>query len=214
MTSSPTLRSVNPSMHCGGLDTTTHTRRPPLQRTTTDRVVTAWRHAHHVTRRALVAAVATSIAIGATVPVPLVARVAIGFVGTLLATATLVDVHERRLPNRLLAAALAVSSIGWLATPDPMAIVRAVVGLLVGGSLLLIVHVARGVGLGDVKMAAVVGASAGGVSLLAPPVAIAVAATAGATYGLLSRRSQIAFGPALWFGWAIAFAVTSGGVVS
>lgn len=201
-------------MQRGGLDTIPLTGWHPTPRSTTDRVVMAWLHAHHVTRRALVAAVVTSIAIGAAAPVPFVARVAIGAVGTLLALATLVDVHERRLPNRLLGAALAVASIGWFATLDPISIVRAVVGLLVAGSLLMIVRIARGIGMGDVKMAAVVGASTGGASLLAPPAAIAVAATVGATYGLLSHRLRIAFGPALWLGWASAFALASGGVVS
>lgn len=213
LTSSSSLRSVNPSMHYGGLDSTTMAGWHPTPRTTADRVVIAWLHAHHVTRRALVAAVITSIAIGATVDAPLAARIAIGTVGTLLAVATLVDVHERRLPNQLLAAALALAVGGWSATLDPARVTSTLVGLVIGGGLLLIVHVARGVGMGDVKMAAVIGASTGGWELVAAPVAIGLAAIAGASYGWLARRSRIAFGPALWLGWSGALAMAAGGLL-
>jgi hypothetical protein len=60
-------------------------------------------------------------------------------------------------------------------------------------------------------MAAVVGTSAGAVSPVAAPIAIAVAALAGSAYGLLARRRRIAMGPALWLGWAVALGAATAG---
>lgn len=200
-------------MYFSGLDTTTRAPRRSTPATTTERVASAWTNARHVTRRSLVAAVATSIAIGATLAAPLAARLATGTVGTLLAFAALVDVHERKLPNQLLAAAAMLAVAGRVVTLDPGAVARTAMGLLGGGALLLIVRVARGIGMGDVKMAAVVGASVGATSMVATPVAIAVGAMTGATHGLLAHRSQMAFGPALWLGWAVALTMATGGVL-
>ena len=87
----------------------------------------------------------------------------------------------------------------------------ALLGMAVAAGLMLLVRLARGVGMGDVKMASVVGASVGAVTngLLAAPIAIAVAALAAATYGLMARRQRLAMGPSLWLGWASAFAFVS-----
>jgi prepilin signal peptidase PulO-like enzyme (type II secretory pathway) len=64
----------------------------------------------------------------------------------------------------------------------------------------------RGVGMGDVKMAAVIGASAGSVAPIAAPCALAITAVVAAIYGAATRRPTLALGPALWLGWAIGVA--------
>jgi leader peptidase (prepilin peptidase)/N-methyltransferase len=130
-------------------------------------------------------------------------------VGVLLAIAAFVDAHEHRLPNRMLAAACAVALGGALLSIDSVVVLHAILGLIVAGGLMLCVRVTRGVGMGDVKMAAVVGASVGActTTLLAPATAIAVAALVGATYGFIANRQRVPFGPSLWFGWAATIAL-------
>jgi prepilin signal peptidase PulO-like enzyme (type II secretory pathway) len=123
-----------------------------------------------------------------------------------------VDAHEYRLPNGLLAAALLVSLSVPAVALDPNLLGDASLGMFLGGGLMLLVHLSHGVGIGDVKMAAAVGASLGGVSglpVLAVPIAIAIAAFAAATYGLFAHRQRLAIGPSLWFGWASVLALTS-----
>jgi leader peptidase (prepilin peptidase)/N-methyltransferase len=124
--------------------------------------------------------------------------------GVLLALAALVDVHEQRLPNGVLAFALLVSLVPICIRMDAVMAARATLGGLLAGGMLLVVQMARGVGIGDVKMAAVVGASVGSVGWRTPLVAVAVAAASGSVYGLVRRRRRVAFGPALWFGWMSA----------
>jgi prepilin signal peptidase PulO-like enzyme (type II secretory pathway) len=171
---------------------------------TADRVSEAWASAHTVTRRCVLAACLTSGGLAVLLPGPLVTRVALLLTGVLLAIAALVDVHEHKLPNRLLASALAVTVAGSLATFEAATIVRTGAGLLIGGGLLLLVRLVRGVGMGDVKMAGVVGASTASFHLLAAPAAIAVAAFAASAYAVAARRQRLVLGPALWLGWASA----------
>jgi leader peptidase (prepilin peptidase)/N-methyltransferase len=178
---------------------------------TAERVDRAWAAAHPVTRRAVVAAGATALALGSVAPAVAGVRLAISMTGLLLALAALVDVHEHRLPNRLLAAALIVSVAGAVATTNPRVVVATVLGVLAAGVPMLLVRLTRGIGMGDVKMAAVVGASTGAVSLVAAPAAIALAAFTGGAYGVLARRRRIAMGPALWLGWAVALGAAAAG---
>jgi len=173
---------------------------------TTDRVTAAWAHAPSLTRRAVVAACVTSAALATVGPAPLAQRWCTATVGVLLTVAALVDVHEHRLPNRLLAAAFVAGAVGAGASLDGRVLLAFAAGALLGGGLLLAVRLARGVGMGDVKMAAVVGASAARTSLVAAPIAIAIAAFVAATFGLLAGRRRLPLGPSLWFGWAVAVA--------
>ena len=76
---------------------------------------------------------------------------------------------------------------------------------------MLFVRLARGVGMGDVKMAGVVGASVGPIALFAAPVAVAVAALVAGTYGLVAGRRRLPLGPALWLGWAVSLAAAATG---
>ncbi|MDO8362838.1 MAG: prepilin peptidase [Actinomycetota bacterium] len=182
---------------------------------TADRIERAWAAAHPVTRRALVAAFVTAVALSALVGAPMVVKWACAATGALLAAAALVDMHERRLPNRLLAAALLVTltgtAAGAAATGSATALAGSLAGLALGGGCMLAVRLTRGVGMGDVKMAAVVGASTGAFAVAAAPVAIAVAAFSAGCYGLAAGRRRLALGPSLWFGWAVSLGLVASG---
>lgn len=177
---------------------------------TAERLGTAWDHASSVVRRAAVLAAMTSVMVGAAAPLPSVVQVSTAVVGVLLVLAALVDVHERRLPNRLLASAaialLAATPFAGSASAGAM-----LVGATLGGGLLLAVHLLRGIGMGDVKEAAVVGASVGVVTPAAAALAIAVAAATAGAVGVIARRRTLPLGPALWLGWAVALLATSMG---
>jgi leader peptidase (prepilin peptidase)/N-methyltransferase len=179
--------------------------------TTAERVERAWAGAHPVSRRAVVAACVTAPALGTAAPGGLAVGLGVAATGQLLALAALVDVHEHKLPNRLLTTALLATAVAVAAASDPSVALAGLVGLFAAGVPMLLVRLSRGIGMGDVKMAAVVGASTGTVSLVAAPTAIAVAALAGSAYGLLARRRRIAMGPALWVGWAVALGAATAG---
>ena len=134
-----------------------------------------------------------------------------GVCGVVLALAAVVDVHERRLPNELLAAAGIASLLPMCLRGDAGMAFRALLGGSLAGVLLMTVRVARGVGMGDVKMAAVVGVSVGALGWRLALVAVGAAAAGGAAYGVARRRQRIAFGPALWFGWMSALVGLSTG---
>lgn len=168
------------------------------------RVAQAWDRSSGRARFAWLGATAASVVIAADAGTPLWTTAA---VGALLATAAFVDVIERRLPNGLLLAAGALALAGAVATGD-MAV--AIVGALIAGGLLLGVRLVRGLGMGDVKMAAVIGASVGPRALLAAPIAVAVAAFAAGGYGLLRTRVRLPLGPSLWLGWACALMAPMG----
>jgi leader peptidase (prepilin peptidase)/N-methyltransferase len=132
-------------------------------------------------------------------------------VGVFLAIAALVDAHEHRLPNQLLAAASMVVGVGVILSREVTVLCNSLIGMVVAGGLMLMVRLSRGVGMGDVKMAGVVGASvgAGTGTLFAAPIAIALAAFAAAVFGLIANRRRLALGPSLWFGWAAALALAT-----
>lgn len=181
---------------------------------TTDRVVVAWVEAQPVVRRAVVAATVTAAVLGSALPVPYPVRWSVAVVGAVLALAALVDVREHKLPNRLLGAGMVVVFAGVLSTATSANLMSAIWGMALAGGLMLIVRVTRGVGMGDVKMAAVVGASTGAAAVVAAPLAIAIAALVGAMYGVLASRQRLPLGPALWAGWAISLAAFASGWLS
>ncbi len=181
---------------------------------TTDRVIAAWVAAHAVLRRAVVAASVTSAALSTAVPAPTPVRWSIAAAGVILAVAALVDVREHKLPNRLLLGALAAVVAGVLTALSVAVVASATIGMLLGGGLMLLVRLTRGVGMGDVKMAGVIGASVGAVEINAVPLAMAVAALAAAVYGLMTHRQRVPIGPALWLGWAVTLAACVAGWLS
>jgi leader peptidase (prepilin peptidase)/N-methyltransferase len=171
---------------------------------TTWRVARAWRAAQPVTRRATLAAMATSVALAVPLAVPLAQRIAVGVAGVIITLAALVDIAETRLPNHLVAAAAVAALAGASATGHLAPPGSALAGAALGLGLVGLVHLSRGVGMGDVKMAGAVGASAGSLTLASAPLAVGVAALVAGTYGVLARRTRLVLGPSLWLGWAAA----------
>ena len=128
--------------------------------------------------------------------------------GAVLGVAAAIDVLEYRLPNALLAMACIAAISG---AHDVRGILGVVVGAAVAGLPMLFVRLARGVGMGDVKAAAVIGAQLGVRSFTAPAVAVAVAALLAAGAGALMHRQRLALGPCLWIGWCAAQAAVEMG---
>lgn len=138
------------------------------------------------------------------------AEVALGlvFVTTLLAI-TLTDLERRVIPNRVLLAAtiagVAIAAIGDPSSLPERAIAAAAAG---GGMFLVALAYPRGMGLGDVKLTAVMGLFLG--RNVAP--AILVALLAGSVVGLAliaregagARKRAIPFGPFLALGGVVA----------
>ena len=177
---------------------------------TTDRVVAAWVEAHPVVRRAVIAASVTAAALSTAVAAPTAVRWSTATVGVILALAALVDVCEHKLPNQLLLGALAAVASAMVVAGSHV-VVSAILGLVLSGGLMMLVRLSRGVGMGDVKMAGVVGASVGSIELMAAPVAVAVAAAVAGVYGLLARRQRLPLGPSMWLGWAVALGACAAG---
>ena len=80
------------------------------------------------------------------------------FVGTLLALACVTDLRTRRIPNVLTFSAAAGAVLFHLATGGWQAAGSSIVGLVVGALLFLPMFALRGMGAGDVKLLAAVGA--------------------------------------------------------
>ena len=134
----------------------------------------------------------------------------------LLVVITLTDLERRVIPNAILAAG-AVAALAIAAVSDPGSLgTRAIAAVAAGGFLLLVaLAYPRGMGMGDVKLAAVMGLYLG--RSVAPALVIAFAAGAFVGLALMVRRGASArkqavpFGPfmalgglvALWYGDAI-----------
>jgi leader peptidase (prepilin peptidase)/N-methyltransferase len=130
------------------------------------------------------------------------------FVTTLLAV-TLTDLDRRVIPNKVLIVAMA-AGIAVAAVGDPSSLPeRALAAAAAGGGLFLVaLAYPRGMGLGDVKLAAVMGFYLG--RNVAP--ALLVALLAGSAVGLVliarhgaqARKQAIPFGPFLALGGVVA----------
>jgi len=126
---------------------------------------------------------------------------------------TLADAREHRLPNRLVLpgypVAVAAALLAW-----PIAGASPALPLLAGAgyaAFLLLLSRAGGMGMGDVKLAGVLGLTLGMVSarsaLLAPAAAFLLGGLAAAILLLgrrANRRSRMAFGPYLLAGFWLA----------
>jgi leader peptidase (prepilin peptidase) / N-methyltransferase len=127
---------------------------------------------------------------------------------TMLAAVTLTDLERRIIPNRILAVA-AVLGIAIAAIGDPSSLPERAIAAAAAGGLLFGAALAypRGMGLGDVKLAAVMGLYLG--RDVAP--AILVALLAGSLVGLAmiardgaaARKRAIPFGPFLALGGVV-----------
>ena len=183
----------------------------PARKGTAERIEQAWWQARPAVRRATASAMLTSVALAMLWSPDWWVRSTVALTGTTLAVAALVDLHEFRLPNRLMWIAAAATFSAPALRLDVGMTSRTLAGGLVAAGLMLLVQVRRGVGMGDVKMSAVVGASAGSMAILGAPIAIAIASLVAASCGLVSRQRRMALGPALWLGWATALFVLSAG---
>ncbi len=137
------------------------------------------------------------------------AEVALGLVFvTMLAAITLTDLERRVIPNKILLAA-ALIGLAIAAATDPSSLPERGIAAVAAGGLLFLAALAypRGMGLGDVKLAAVMGLFLG--RNVGP--AILVALLAGslvglamiARHGAAARKRAIPFGPFLALGGAV-----------
>lgn len=130
------------------------------------------------------------------------------FVTALLAV-TLTDLDRRVIPNKVLLVA-AVLGVAIAAIGDPSSLPeRAMAAAAAGGGLLLVVLAyPRGMGLGDVKLAAVMGLFLGRNVAPAILVALLVGSVVGlvliARHGPAARKRAIPFGPFLALGGVVA----------
>ncbi len=140
--------------------------------------------------------------------------VLVGGLLALMPAVALIDLRHRIIPNRLMYPSLVLFPvvivlarlIGEAADP-----VRAGLGLLLyGGGLFVVAAVSGGMGLGDVKLAALIGLVLGSLGLRFVGVAAGAAIALGGLGGLVAlamgrgRKSKIPFGPYLAAGAVIA----------
>jgi leader peptidase (prepilin peptidase)/N-methyltransferase len=140
--------------------------------------------------------------------------------GLAAAALTVIDMEHHRLPNRIVyptyAAGLVLLGVAAVVDADGRAYLRGLVAmaLLYGLFLLLALLSPRALGLGDVKLAGVLGMYLGylGAGRLALGMAVGVALGAVAAIALLAARragwrSELAYGPALLAGSVVAVGV-------
>ncbi|MFT6762748.1 MAG: leader peptidase (prepilin peptidase)/N-methyltransferase [Candidatus Aldehydirespiratoraceae bacterium] len=131
-----------------------------------------------------------------------------------LIPAALVDVLDRRLPNRIVVGALALTTAAFAVTlifGGDLRLGDGLIGASLMASPLLVIHVIspRSMGVGDVKAAVVLGI---GLGLIAPEltlVALVVGSAGTATIGLLRRQRDTAFGPGLVAGTIATIALVA-----
>lgn len=134
------------------------------------------------------------------------AQLALGlvFVAT-LAAVTLTDLEQRIIPNRVLAVSASIG-IALTAVLDPAGLPERAIAAAASGGFLFLVALAypRGMGLGDVKLAAVMGLYLGRSVAPALLIAFATGALVGlaliARDGAEARKRAIPFGPFLALG--------------
>jgi leader peptidase (prepilin peptidase)/N-methyltransferase len=129
------------------------------------------------------------------------------FVSTLLVV-TLTDLEQRIIPNKILLVA-AILAVAIVAPTDPGSLPGRAIAAAAAGGLLLAAALAypRGMGLGDVKLAALMGLYLGrdvGPALLVALLAGSVVGLAMiAKHGAEARKQAIPFGPFLAFGGVV-----------
>jgi leader peptidase (prepilin peptidase)/N-methyltransferase len=125
-----------------------------------------------------------------------------------LTAVTLTDLEQRLIPNRILLVG-AVLAIGIAALGDPGSLPERLVAAAAAGGLLFLAALAYpgGMGLGDVKLAAVMGLFLGRSVAPAVLVALLVGSIAGvwliAREGAAARKRAIPFGPFLALGGTV-----------
>jgi leader peptidase (prepilin peptidase) / N-methyltransferase len=171
----------------------------------TDRITSAWRAASTLRQVQALSGVALGglVAWAATSIAPVATVVTLAIVSTLAGVAALVDLHEHRIPNVLLLIALGVvaiaAGVGGLRTSTDV-----VIGLFIAAVPLFVVRYGRGLAMGDVKFAAVLGAAGGLLHPFAGLVVVWFAALSSGLYAVVRHRSKLALGPWLWAGYVSA----------
>lgn len=146
---------------------------------------------------------------------PVVAAIPALYLAAVAPELTRIDRTEHRLPNRLVVPGIPVGVVAaagsWATTGEPP-VVPVVAGVAFAGVLFLFA-LADGMGMGDVKLAALIG-------LASPTTVIAVAAPilaflVGGLVGVVvlirrGRGARIAFGPFLLAGYVAALALSLG----
>jgi leader peptidase (prepilin peptidase)/N-methyltransferase len=135
------------------------------------------------------------------------AALATGLSVVVLMAAALVDAVAHRLPNAIVAVA-ALPVVVALAL-DVDLVPSSILGVALLGGSLLVTHLVTpsGMGFGDVKAGAVLGAALG---LLAAPLALlalVLGLLAAATFGLVWRLRAVALGPSLVAGAVLALVI-------
>jgi leader peptidase (prepilin peptidase) / N-methyltransferase len=138
------------------------------------------------------------------------AQLALGLIFVaILAAITLTDLERRIIPNAILLAG-GVAAVALVGATDPASLPERVIAAAAAGGFLLAIAVAypRGMGMGDVKLAAVMGLYLG--SAVAPALLIAVLAGTVVGIGVMlargstDRKLAIPFGPFLALGGVVA----------
>jgi leader peptidase (prepilin peptidase) / N-methyltransferase len=141
------------------------------------------------------------------------AALALGLVFvTVLVAVTLTDLERRIIPNKILLAG-AIAAVAIAAATDPDSLPERALAALAAGGLLLAAALAypRGMGLGDVKLAATMGLFLGREVGPAILVALLAGSLVGlamiARYGAAARKRAIPFGPFLALGGIVGLLV-------
>ena len=137
------------------------------------------------------------------------AELALGLIFcALLVTVTLTDLEQRIIPNAILAAG-AVAAVVIVAATDPSSLPDRAIAAAGAGGFLLLAALAypRGMGMGDVKLAAVMGLFLGRAVVPAMFVAIVAGALVGVAllirHGSEARKQAVPFGPFLALGGVV-----------
>jgi leader peptidase (prepilin peptidase)/N-methyltransferase len=125
-----------------------------------------------------------------------------------LVTVTLTDLERRVIPNAVVLTG-AVIAVGLAAATDPSSLAARAIASAAAGGFLLAAAVAypRGMGMGDVKLAAMMGLFLG--RAVAPALLVAIAAGAVVGIGLMlrdgpgARKTAVPFGPFLALGGVV-----------
>jgi leader peptidase (prepilin peptidase)/N-methyltransferase len=137
-------------------------------------------------------------------------EIAIGLVFVaMLVAVTLTDLDERIIPNRVLAAGAIIGALLIVAT-DPSSLPERAISAAAAGGVLFVAALAypKGMGLGDVKLAAAMGLFLGRNVAAALIIALLAGSAVGLTIvareGAAARKRAIPFGPFLALGGVVA----------
>jgi leader peptidase (prepilin peptidase)/N-methyltransferase len=142
------------------------------------------------------------------------AALAVSALLALLPAISVIDIQRKIIPNRIVYPALVAFPVYLVVATvlgAPFDLLDAALGfLLYGGGLLLVALISRGMGMGDVKLVALIGVVLGAIGLSIVGVAAAAAIVLGGIGGVVAliggkgRKSTIPFGPYLAAGAVVA----------